>query len=107
MHPSFRLLLLALALPLAAFAQPKFANIGPVFIDYGPVRIGDRVTVPVTVRNLTAGTVSVHGGGINEGHFTSDVGTCSGFLAAGAACEFYYTFRPKTDSGLELAGCRH
>lgn len=103
MHPSFRLLLLALAMPLAAFAQPKLANIGPVFIDYGPVRMGDRVTVPVTVRNLTAGTISFSGGGLSGAHFTTSGGTCSGSLAAGATCEFRYTFRPKTDSGLELA----
>jgi hypothetical protein len=96
---------LLLAMPSLAAAQTRLANVGPVFIDFGEVRMGARVTVPVTVRNLTAGTISFAGGGFNTNTgFLAGGGTCSGSLAAGGTCEFRYTFRPRSATGLEVSG---
>lgn len=94
-----------LAVPSLAVAQTRLANVGPVFIDFGEVRMGARVTVPVTVRNLTGTTISFAGGGFNsETGFIGNAGTCSGSLVAGGTCEFRYTFRPRSASGLEVSG---
>jgi hypothetical protein len=96
---------LLLAMPSLAAAQTRLANVGPVFIDFGEVRMGARVTVPVTVRNLTTSTISFAGGGFNTNTgFLAGGGTCSGSLAAGGTCEFRYTFRPRSATGLEVSG---
>lgn len=100
MRRSAPLMALLLAIPCIATAQTRLANVGPVFIDYGEVRMGARVTVPVTIRNLTSGAVSFSGGGFNtDTGFLGNGGTCGPSLAAGATCEFRYTFRPKTGNG--------
>lgn len=105
MRPMTCLLALLLATPSAAFAQTRLANIGPVFVDYGEVRMGARVTVPVTVRNLTAVTISFASRGFNtDTGFIGSGGTCGGSLAAGGTCEFRYTFRPKTGNGTAVTG---
>jgi hypothetical protein len=96
---------LLLAMPSLAAAQTRLANVGPVFIDFGEVRMGARVTVPVTVRNLTINTISFAGGGFNTNTgFLAGSGTCAGSLAPGGTCEFRYTFRPRSASGLEVSG---
>lgn len=80
---------LLLAIPALAQAQAKLASIGPVFVDFGTVRMGARVTVPVTVRNLTTSTINFAGGGFSsDSGFLGAGGTCGGSLAAGGTCEF-------------------
>lgn len=94
-----------LAMPSLATAQTRLANVGPVFIDFGQVRMGARVTVPVTVRNLTSSSISFAGGGFSsDSEFIGSGGTCGASLAAGGTCEFRYTFRPRSASGLEVSG---
>lgn len=99
------LLSIVLSIPAVAQAQTRLANIGPVFVDFGTVRMGARVTVPVTVRNLTTSTINFAGGGFNnDSGFIGAGGTCGASLAAGGTCEFRYTFRPRNASGMEVSG---
>ncbi len=87
----------------AQFFPPKHANIGPVVVDFGAVRMGQRVTTPVTVRNLTAGTITFSGGGFSANNdFFANAGTCGPSLASGGTCEFNYTFRPSNDDGVVM-----
>lgn len=105
MRPMTCLLALLLATPAAAFAQTRLANVGPVFVDFGEVRMGARVTVPVTVRNLTPSSINFAGGGFNvDNGFIGNAGTCGASLAAGGTCEFRYTFRPRNGTGVEVTG---
>ena len=79
------------------------ANFGPVEIDFGQINIGDQKTVPVSARNLTSSPITFAGGGLggNVG-FSANGGTCGGSLAAGASCNFNYSFRPKSNTGSEV-----
>jgi hypothetical protein len=90
------------------FAQTMLANVGPVAVDFGAVKMGATVSVPVTVHNLSANTVSLSGGGISgTTAFTGTSGSCgtSGYqLAPGASCYFTYTFTPTDASGDALTG---
>lgn len=105
MRPITVLLVLLLTTPSLAFAQTRLANVGPVFVDYGEVRMGARVTVPVTIRNLTPVAISFAGGGFStDTGFSGSAGTCGPSLAGGATCEFRYTFRPKTGTGPAVTG---
>ena len=104
-----RILLLLMApfalLPACVAAQvftPKLVNVGPVFIDFGTVNVGTTVAVPVSIRNLTAGTLTLAGGGVSGGvGFSSALGgnTCGGSLAAGLTCTISYRFRPVNSDG--------
>jgi hypothetical protein len=105
MRLNIAVLLLAVLAPAVGSAQTRLANIGPVFVDFGEVRMGARVTVPVTVRNLTAVTINFAGGGFNtDTGFIGSGGTCGPSLAGGATCEFRYTFRPKSGDGMPVTG---
>ncbi|WP_170113095.1 choice-of-anchor D domain-containing protein [Ahniella affigens] len=80
------------------------ANVGPVEIDFGQINIGDQKVVPVTVRNLTTSTMTFAGGGLpGSVGFVGSGGTCGGSLAAGGTCNFNYSFRPRSNNGIEVS----
>jgi hypothetical protein len=96
-------LVLAVTATAALAEGAPLANVSPQFVDYGPVRIGQPITVPVTVRNLTTSTMTFAGGGFNVGGaFSASTGTCGGGLAPGATCAFNYVFRPNNNTGEPL-----
>lgn len=76
-------------------AAADLASVGPVYVDFGAIKMGTMISIPVRVRNLTASTMTFAGGGFtgSDAFFASN-GTCGGGLAAGATCNFVYTFRP-------------
>lgn len=70
-------------------------DLRPRVIDYGNTFLGQAVTVPVSVTNRRSAAVAFAGGGFNIANgFTGSGGTCGGSLAAGATCNFNYTFIP-------------
>jgi hypothetical protein len=67
----------------------------PRSIDFGDWLIGETAVVPVEVTNTQDVAVSFSGGGFNTGNgFSANGGTCGGGLAAGASCQFNYSFTP-------------
>ena len=92
--------LLVPSLALGQGAQPRLVNIGPDFVDFGTVNIGSAVVVPISVRNLTPGALTLAGGGIGGGvGFTGVGSTCGASIAAGATCTLTYRFRPQSADG--------
>lgn len=99
------LALVAFALVAAspAAAQPPLANVTPQAIDFGAVRIGQPVTVPVTIKNLAHTTMTLAGGGIaNNASFSALTSTCGNVIAPDATCTINYTFRPADNTGTRL-----
>ncbi len=69
------------------------ADVSPVSIDYGLVKLGNMVSIPVTITNVSAQTLTNWaGGGIGApfGGFQN----CAGGVAPGASCAFTYIFTP-------------
>lgn len=70
-------------------------HLGPTTIDFGSVFVGETVVVPVVVENNSGSAVTFAGGGFGTSNgFTGSGGTCGGGLAAGASCNFNYSFTP-------------
>ena len=69
------------------------ADVSPVNLDFGLVKLGDVVTIPVTVSNPSAQTLTgFAGGGISAPFGASQ--SCAGGVAPGASCVFNYSFSP-------------
>ena len=73
----------------------SLVQVTPRQIDFGRWLVGQQVSVPVTVTNTHAATVSFSGGGFVPGPFMGLSGTCGATpLAVGATCSFTYRFIP-------------
>ncbi|QBB69026.1 choice-of-anchor D domain-containing protein [Pseudolysobacter antarcticus] len=96
----------ALSVTTQGFAQtapkPVLANIGPVSVDFGAIKMGDTVSVPITIQNISSGTVSIASTGINGvAQFAMDSATCASksyMIVAGDSCYLTIKFTP-TDAG--------
>lgn len=76
----------------------------PRNMDFGNWLIGETAVVPVIITNLQSSAVSFAGGGFNTSNgFGASGGTCGGGLAAGASCQFNYTFTPGQNGLLQNA----
>jgi hypothetical protein len=76
----------------------------PRTMDFGDWLIGETAVVPVIITNLQSSAVSFAGGGFNTANgFGASSGTCGGALAAGASCQFNYTFTPGQNGLLQNA----
>lgn len=108
MTPPLRWLAVLATLAMATHGRAQtapglpLANIGPVSADFGSIKMGDSVSVPVTIQNMSPGTVGIASSGINDvPQFGIDGASCASqgyFLVSGASCAFTVTFTP-TDAG--------
>jgi hypothetical protein len=70
------------------------AHIGPRVIDFGEQLLGSTRTVRVYVRNLDSTPLSVGGGGVSGGGFSSGAGTCASTVGAYGSCYYEMSFTP-------------
>jgi len=96
-------LLVCFGATAAVHADAILANVGPVAVDFGAVKMGATVAVPVTVQNLTTGTLGIAGSGISGTvNYTIDPSTCGANnyqVAPGGSCQFIFKFTPTDASG--------
>ena len=76
---------------------PQLARVAPVEIDFGTIKRGMTTTVPLTIENVTAGTLqSFAGGGI--GAPFSAAQNCGSGVPPGGTCQFFYSFTPDSET---------
>ncbi len=68
----------------------SLVQISPRGIDFGEQPVGTTVSIPVTITNTHNEAVDLAGGGIAPPFSGSSL--CGGSLAAGASCEYLYSF---------------
>jgi hypothetical protein len=83
----------SVAISLSGNGVGTLADVSPVSVDFGLVKLGNIVSIPVTITNVSAQTLtSFAGGGI--GPPFGDFQNCAGGVAPGASCQFTYNFTP-------------
>lgn len=92
----FILLYFCCSIPAWTADSLQLANVSPVSVDFGEVRIGKKVTLPVTLKNLSGKDLNYSGFGIASTQgFSTDSGTCSSPLAPGTSCAFNLKYAPR------------
>jgi hypothetical protein len=71
-----------------------FALVTPTTLDFGQIRVGQDVSVPVTIKNLGATPLGGFAGGGIGAPFGA-VQNCAGGVPVGGSCEFVYSFTPE------------